>query len=643
MCGIAGLLDPNARFDAAALPRIAGAMADALRHRGPDEGNTWADEAAGLAFGHRRLSILDLSPAGRQPMLSADGRLAICYNGEIYNADALKALEQMAGLKLRGHSDTEVLLEAAAVLGVEAALRLSVGMFALAIFERETRRLWLARDRLGKKPLYWTLVDGVLLFASELKAFKAVPGFQPDIDRAALAGYVRHGYYLHPRTVFRNVQQLEPGHLLLFEPGKPPRSEPYWSLAEAVRRGRDEGRHASEREVVDRLEALLADAVSRRMVADVPLGAFLSGGYDSSTVVALMQRASSRPVRTFSIGSADKAYDEASFARAVAQHLGTDHTELVVTAKEALDVVPRLPQIYDEPFADSSAIPTYLVSALARRSVKVALSGDGGDELFAGYNRYVLGATFRDRWLKVPLPMRRVTARLMASQPPARWDHLAMLVPARLRPRLPGDKIHKLARVLGEEGDGFHVKLASLWPEPLAVIGSDCEPMTVMTDPSVAETVPDFIERMLYRDALAYLPGDILTKVDRASMAVSLEARTPLLDHRVVEFAWSLPMSMKLRPGAPKWALRQVLYRHVPPSLVDRAKAGFGVPLGDWLRGLLRDWAEDLLSERRLADGGLFSSRVVRSLWSDHLAGRTNGEHALWTILMFEAWRAHHA
>ncbi len=652
MCAIAGFIETAAGGPgterAESLSRRARAMADRLAHRGPDEAGAWAEGEAGLAFGHRRLAIIDLTPAGRQPMVSASGRFVLCYNGEIYNAEDMRRDLEAEGhaIAWRGHSDTEALLEACAAWGVEQAISRAIGMFAFALWDRAERRLWLARDRIGIKPLYWCAQDwpggrGLFLFASELRALEAHPGFRPEIDRDALAAFVRHNYYPDPHTVYRGTRQLPPGHLLTVAPGKAPEIRPYWRLEDALVRGRAAPFEGSEREAIDALEALLGDAVRRRMVADVPLGAFLSGGYDSSTVVALMQAASARPVRTFSIGFRESAYDEAMHARAVARHLGTDHTELHVTPREAQDVIPHLPEIYDEPFADASQVPTFLVSRLARGSVTVSLSGDGGDELFAGYNRYAQGLLFRRYTARVPRALRRVLAALIRATPPGAIDALFALLPESRRPRLASDKLRKLADILPEEGDSFFRKLTSHWPDPRALVPGALEPETVITDRGAERIAPDFIDRMQYRDILTYLPSDILTKVDRASMAVSLEARVPLLDHRVVEFAWSLPFSLKIRRGERKWLLRQVLYRHVPRALVDRPKMGFGIPIDAWLRGPLRDWAEDLLDERRLREGGLFEPTPIRKRWQEHLTGKRNWQDSLWTILMFEAWRRH--
>ncbi len=643
MCGLTGFLDLKRSAPASSLEQTVQRMADSLVHRGPDEGGVWVDEAAGVALGHRRLSIVDLTVAGRQPMLSASGRFVLSYNGEIYNAEDLRG-ELNANLGgghfWRGHSDTEVLAEGIAAWGLEAAISKCVGMFALAMFDRETRTLSLVRDRLGKKPLYYARQGALLMFGSELRALRAHPDFRAEIDRDALVGFVRRGHYLEPATVYAGVAQLEPGHILTIGPDGTTSNKPYWTLKSKIAQVRAQPFAGSPVEAVDSLSDLLRDAVKRRMVADVPVGAFLSGGFDSSTIVALMQTVSPRPVRSFSIGFSQDDYNEAPFAREVARHLKTDHTEFMVTPKETLDVIPGLPTIYDEPFADSSQIPTYLVSKLARNQVTVALSGDGGDELFAGYNRYTLGEAMRRRARHLPLPARRALASALTKTHPQTLDRLARLIPGRHRPAYLGDKLHKLAGVLALDEAGVYRQLTSQWPDdPAGVVIGGKETLWPVGDDALAVLLPDTIERMQYYDTLGYLPGDILAKVDRASMAVSLEVRAPLLDHRVAEFAWSLPLALKIRNGQAKWVLRQVLYRHVPASLVDRPKAGFSVPVGAWLRTELRDWAEDLLDESKLRQAGFFHPAPIRKLWADHLSGVRNGQYALWSILMFEAWR----
>ncbi len=638
MCGIAGCIDLKAATAPDVLERRARVMADAIAHRGPDQGNSWVDANAGIAFGHRRLSIIDLTPAGAQPMVSASGRTVICYNGELYNAAEMKAELGPIGSRLRGHSDTEILLELAERIGVGAAIRRTLGMFALALFDRESRVLSLVRDRIGKKPLYWTIMNGHLLFGSELRALKTHPAFEGRIDRRSLVGYVRTGYYLQPGTVYEGVQQLPPGSILTLRPGAEPTIEPYWTLGQAVAEARAKPFLGSDLDATLALDALLSDATRRRMVADVPLGAFLSGGYDSSTVVALMQQHSAKPVRTFSIGFEDKAFDESAHAAAVARHLGTDHTELIVSAVEAQAVIADLPHLYDEPFADSSQIPTYLVAKLARAHVTVALSGDGGDEVLAGYNRYANGAAF-ERWLAwMPEAPRNLIGSGMQAVAPATWDHLAGLLPGRVRPRYAGDKAHKIGNLLGLSQGDFYRKVTSVCPDPDRLVlgaGASSEAMP----PLPASKLRGLAEEMQYLDTLTYLPGDILAKVDRATMAVGLEARAPLLDHRVIQFAWSLPQAMKIRGGSLKWLLRQVAHRHVPMRLLDRPKAGFSLPVGDWLRGPLRDWAESRLDAKALIEGGLFEPEIIRQRWQEHLSGRRNWHAALWPILVFEDWR----
>lgn len=643
MCGIAGFVDLKKRLGADALAALAGRMAGTLLHRGPDEGGVWAEAERGVALGHRRLSIVDLSPAGRQPMVSASGRFVICYNGEIFNAEDLKAAIGADAPAWRGHSDTEVLIEACERRGVEAAVAMSVGMFAFALYDRTTRELWLVRDRLGKKPLYWTKAGDTFLFGSELRSLRAHPDFEGHIDRDALTGYIRRAYYLQPRTVYQNVQQLEPGTMLRLAADGTITVSAYWSLHEAIARARRVPFAGTPEEAVAALERLLGDAVRRRVVADVPVGAFLSGGYDSSAVVALMQAGGGVRARTFSIGFAEADYDEAHHAAAVARHLGTDHTELIVTAAEAQAVIPKLASIYDEPFADSSQIPTFLVSQLARQHVTVALSGDGGDELFAGYNRYADGERVRALFAGLPAGARNAAAGLFEGVSAATWDRVAGVLPERVRPRTPGDKLHKLAGVLKRDAREAYLELTSQWSDPESVVIGGHEPRWPEDDARLTALLTDNVERMQYLDTVSYLPGDILTKVDRASMAVSLEARTPILDHRVAEFAWSLPLSLKIRDRQSKWVLRQVLYKYVPRELVDRPKSGFGIPVGAWLCGPLRDWAEDLLDAKRMREAGLLNPAPIRARWAEHLAGKRNWQHALWNVLMFEAWRRQHA
>lgn len=648
MCGIAGFFDPAVPTAPDGLNALAAAMGDPLRHRGPDAGAVWTDADAGIALAHRRLAIIDLSPAGHQPMISADGRWVIAYNGEVYNAPELRDALTQDGAKVawRGHSDTEVIVEAVAHWGVVPAVERLIGMFAFALWDRTERRLFLVRDRLGIKPLYWGRFGALLLFGSELKALRAHPAWTPEIDRDALAAYLRYNYVPAPHTIYRGVHKLTPGTVLTVAAGAEPHCTPYWRMDEVVRRGQKERWHAlSDAEAIERLEALLSDAIGRRMVADVPLGAFLSGGVDSSTVTALMQAQSNRPVRTFSIGFREAGYDEAHHAAAVARHLGTDHTELYVEPDHALDVIPRLPGWYDEPFADVSQIPTFLVSEMTRQHVTVALSGDGGDELFAGYSRYVLAETLWRRLGRLPPGARQGAAALIRALPPAAWQRLFAAVPRRWRPFAAGDRLHKLADILVlPSQEALYRRLVSHWPDPATVVRGATEPQGPLWDAARRASVPDATEWMQYIDTLTYLPDDILTKVDRASMAVSLEARVPLLDHRLVELAWHLPMRFKVRDGVGKWLLRQVLYRHVPQNLMERPKMGFGVPIESWLRGPLRAWAEDLLDPVRMRQEGFLDPDPVHAKWREHLSGRRNWHYSLWGILMFQAWlRYYHA
>ena len=638
MCGIAGLLSASAR-GSNSLDRLAHAMGDAVAHRGPDDVGIWSDADAGVAMTQRRLSIVDLSPAGHQPMISADGRYVIVYNGEIYNFLDLRPELEARGVVFRGHSDTEVMLEAFAAYGIAATVKRLIGMFAIAVWDKRERTLTLIRDRLGIKPMYWGKFDGLFIYGSELKALRACPGWEPRIDRRAVASYLRHDYVPAPHTIYQGVHHLPPGSILTLPWNGEPAIERYWNARDVARNGIRSPIAGSDAELTDRLETLLTDAVKRRMIADVPLGAFLSGGVDSSTVVALMQKANTSPVKTFSIGFDIDDYNEAPHAAAVARHLKTDHTELTVTSQQALDVIPKLADMFDEPFADSSQIPTYLVSALTRQHVTVALSGDGGDELFAGYTRYQLAERMWRGLSMLPLPARHAVAASIRAVAPDRWTQMLSVLPARMRPGAIGDRLHKFADVLDQrDSQAVYRRLVTHW-EPGSVMPGADEYGTVLSDPRVPAEFPDFLDRMQFLDLTMYLPDDILTKVDRASMAVALEARVPLIDHRVVEFAWQLPRHAKIRNGTSKWLLRQVLYRHVPKELIERPKMGFGIPLGDWLRGPLRDWAEDLLDERRLAEAGLVDAARVREVWQEHLSGRRNWQYLIWNILMLEAWR----
>ncbi len=626
-------------------------MTRAIMHRGPDDEGHWCESDIGLALGHRRLSILDLSAAGHQPMHSASGRYVVVFNGEIYNYLHIHSeLEKHCPRQWRGHSDTEVMLEAFETWGVDATVKRMIGMFAIALWDKKERLLHLIRDRIGEKPLYYGIVGNAFLFASELKSMRQFRKWEGDIDRKALALYLRHNYIPAPYTIYEGIYKLIPGTLLSLSCSSANRSGwmdakpvPYWTARAAAARGLAEPFKGTEEDATHQLEELLRDAIHKQMEADVPLGAFLSGGVDSSTIVALMQAQSSRPIRSFTIGFHEKDYNEALHAKAVAQHIGTEHTELYIDPSDALSVIPKLPSLYDEPFSDSSQIPTFLISELTRRYVTVSLSGDAGDELFGGYNRYFWAD---DIWRKISwLPKKGQTllSRILTSLSPHAWDslfnHFAPFIPERFRQRMPGEKLHKLAEILEAQNPfAMYHGLVSHWKEPTALVLNSSEPLTALTDMSRWLSTNDHILQMMYIDMVTYLPDDILVKVDRAAMGVGLETRVPLLDHRVVEFAWRLPLSMKIRNGQGKWILRQVLYKYVPKELIERPKTGFGVPIDTWLRAELRDWAENLLNTRRLKEEGYFDPVPIRQKWEEHLSGTRNWQYHLWDILMFQAW-----
>jgi asparagine synthase (glutamine-hydrolysing) len=640
MCGVVGFITSKNLVT----PALVTDMASALAHRGPDDSGCWLDPAAGIALGHRRLSIVDLSPAGHQPMESRTGRYVLAFNGEIYNfQDLRRELESASGggaIAWRGHSDTEVMLEAIGAWGLESALTKFTGMFALALWDREERTLHLARDRLGEKPLYYGEIGGSFVFGSELKALRVFPGPGLEIDREALARFLQFQYIPSPRSIYRGIYKLGPGAYLsvrvarvgVFTLSTPRR---YWSIDLADAGGN--GSPVDEGSLVEELHALLRGSVRRQMVSDVPLGAFLSGGIDSSTIVALMQEHSPRPVRTFTIGFREQEFNEAQHAKAVARHLGTEHTEFYVTSSEAAAVIPRLPEIYDEPFADASQIPTFLVSRLTRQHVTVSLSGDGGDELFGGYPRYVFGESLWNNMRWFPRWFRRAASRALLGPSARSWDRLLHPIPSQLRTSVNGHRMHRLAEVLASRDFGeMYVRLVSLasYADSIVLGGmaeSECD------DPGGGDA-NTYLNHMRRFDIEQYLPDDLLVKVDRASMSVALESRAPMLDHRLVEFAWKLPGRMLVRDGIGKWILRQVLDRYVPRELVDRPKAGFGIPIGQWLRGDLREWAEHLLEERVIREQGTLDAGAIRHMWQEQLSGKHDRQAYLWGVLMFQAW-----
>jgi asparagine synthase (glutamine-hydrolysing) len=635
MCGIAGFVSRNAMGQDRAL-RVIQAMTDPLAHRGPDGDGMWVADCGLAAFGHRRLAIIDLSPAGRQPMLSADGRWVITYNGEIYNFGDLRAELETLGVRFRGHSDTEVILEGVARWGVEATVRRLNGIFAIGLWDIQEETLWLLRDHFGIKPLYWMQEEGGFAFGSELKALRAYPNWRPQIDVDALGSYFQFNYIPAPHSIYRNVRKLWPGGILMLRRNQAPQVSRYWDAYDVA--GRPPAA-LSDQEALDGLDTLLRDSVRGQMISDVPLGGLLSGGIDSSMVVALMQAQSSRPVKTFSIGFHAQGFDEAPFASAVARHLGTEHHELYVDEGQALEAIPRLAQFYDEPFADSSQVPTYLVSRMARQHVTVALSGDGGDELFTGYTRYWRHDNVWRKTRALPRPLRAMAGAAIRAFDPAHLTQVMKLLPRRMKTNGGAATLLRLAAALPRDDPRhFHRSMLSFF-EP----GSRMVPAARRLDTGFDRELPpglDYRQTMQLIDSCTQMIDDILVKVDRASMAVALEARVPLLDHRIYEYAWSLPARMKLRDGQSKWALRQVLERYVPRSLIDRPKAGFVIPVASWLRGELRDWCESLLDPRRLREDGHLNVALVRRMWREHLSGAFDHSDSLWAVLQFQSWLA---
>jgi len=624
MCGLAGFI--NGSNQPCDIENTLKHMISTLNHRGPDDTGIWVDKNNRIGIGHKRLSILDLSEEGKQPMISESGRYLIAYNGEIYNHIELSKRLNKIGIKFRGHSDTEVILASFEVWGFKQSLSSFIGMFAFALWDRIENKLYLVRDRLGIKPMYYGYVNGSFVFASELKAFLVFPKFQAIISREAIALYLRHNYIPAPYSIYQNIHKLSPGCILELDTIHTKRSDykicPYWSAVDITERGVNNQFLGSENEAVEHLDTLLRDAVKLRMVADVPIGAFLSGGIDSSLVTALMQSQSNLPIKTFSIGFYEKAYNEANHAKAVAQFLGTEHTELYVRPEETMAVIPKLPTIFDEPFSDSSQIPTFLVSNLAHSHVKVSLSGDGGDELFYGYSRY---SFTQDLWQKLNLLPKRI--KVVSNRI------------SKIAANLGSQKMQALYEILSMgNSDDLYRRTISHWKNPANIVLNSIEPPTIFGNSNQCPRFQELAQRMMYFDLVTYLPDNILVKLDRASMGVSLEARVPILDHRVVEFAWRLPLSHKIKGKQGKWILRQLLYKYVPKELVERPKKGFGIPIGTWLRGPLRDWAESLLNENRLRQEGYFDHVPIRQKWREHLAGKEYRHYYLWDILMFQSW-----
>lgn len=644
MCGLAGYFSSRAATNDAhrvAVERMIGT----IQHRGPDDAGTWTDADHGVALGFRRLAIIDLSEHGHQPMRSASGRFTIVFNGEVYNFAELRRELEGKGARFRGHSDSEVLLASFEEWGVAQSIPRFVGMFAMAVWDAQEKCLHLSRDRFGEKPLYVYAEPGLISFGSELKTLVAGPSFDRELDPAALTAYLRFLYVPAPHSIYRRVQKLLPGHLLTIRDPRVavPRSEAYWSVAEGVTRGLNDPFSGSDEEAIAEGERLIGDAASLCMVADVPLGAFLSGGIDSSTVVALMQERSGRPVRTFSVGFDEAEYNEAEHAARVARHLGTAHSEIRLTADDALQLVPQLPEWFDEPLADPSQLPTYLICREARREVTVAVSGDGGDEIFGGYNRYVQGESLLSRGAKLGGVGRAAVSGAINALSPAAWDRVSSLVPAARKYRDPGEKLHKIGYALRRSSAAtmYRSLLSSAFQDPAALVRDGHDELGAIDRAFAGERGLGTIERMMLADQLEYLPDDLLAKVDRVSMAVSLEVRVPLLDYRVAEFAWRLPRRFKVRDGETKWLLRQMLYKRVPRAMVDRPKMGFSVPIDRWLRGALKPWAEELLSEAALQRSGALHVATARAAWAGFLRGdgRVTGD-AIWALVNFQAWSA---
>lgn len=647
MCGLTGFWDTQGNISKDELTSLIKKMSDQITNRGPDSSGTWCNDSIGIAFGHRRLSIVDLSESGNQPMLSSSGQLVLSYNGEIYNTSELRSeLKKVnKNLKFRGDSDTEVLLEAFELWGTKTTCERLIGMFAISLWDNEQKKLYLIRDRLGIKPLYWGYSCGVLFFGSQPKSFIPHPKWHPEMDPQALTSYFRFNYIPSPSSIFKGIQKLVPGTILSFDSKGNQEAIQFWSFEKIALEGlasRYQDGKQSEELLINELEILLKDAVKRHAIADVPLGAFLSGGIDSSTVVALIQSQVRQPIKTFSIGFYENSYDEAKYAAKIAKHLGTNHTEFYLDSNLAQKIITDIPNWYDEPFADPSQIPTFIISKLAKQQVTVSLSGDGGDELFAGYDRYFRAQTLWQKTRFLPNWLNHLTATSILNISTTQWDNIFNLIPYKFSSKSFGHELHKLAKILKcPSSEHFYRKLVSRWecPEELVLIGKEF--LSYPWNSPKLKSIDHFIERMQYIDTLTYLPDYILAKVDRASMAVGLEVRVPILDHRVVEFAWKLPLTMKCRHGQGKWLLKQVLYRHVPEELVNRPKMGFDIPLDHWLRGPLREWAEYLLDEKKLKSAMILNPSLIIKIWQEHLSGKRNRGFSLWSVLMFQTWKEH--
>ena len=649
MCGIVGFLNSSNNYSDQQLCGIITKMSCALKHRGPDDKGIWVDAKTGLALGHRRLAILDLTKDGRQPMVSYGGRYCLIFNGEIYNFQKLRdeLNKSNAAIRWRGNSDTEVLLESIEFWGLEATVKKCIGMFAFALWDKEKKLLHLVRDRIGIKPLYYGWANDLFLFASELKPFHFHPDFEKEIDRNSLALLLQYNFIPAPFSIYKNVYKLQPGTILTLDFQKDSKGilnlKRYWSLDQVVEQGLLNPFQESEAKIAENLEKLLRDSIGLRMISDVPLGAFLSGGIDSSLIVALMQDLADYPVQTFTIGFSEYEYNEAYEAKKIAQHLGTSHAELYVSPNQALDVIPKLPYLFDEPFADSSQVPMYLISEFTRKKVGVSLSGDGGDELFGGYNRYVWGNWAWSSIKNMPLWLRQLIAKGIRGLSPLSWDrifkNLDYILPDSYKFRNPGYKLQKFMELLEKNNpkDLYEVMISN-WKEPGDLVRDAFQTPDLIKGGKLWERISDFKHQMMYMDTLYCLPDDILTKVDRASMGVGLEARVPLLDHRVVEYAWQIPIEINFQKGANKKILRKILYKYVPRNLIERPKMGFSIPIDEWLRGSMRDWAENLLSEERLLREGFLNPVPIRQKWKEHLSGKRNWQSSLWSVLMFQGW-----